>query len=255
LSWRLQVGQSRGRPPAAVCDVIVSSLTLIDAYRTLDDASNRGPSDGNRDREIALEKAVSDIQLFGSEAQVRLADEFARDFATKRGADTTKLLEELRRRLRKELRLKSIGERRVWLRIVDGDPWKHASSYVTARVSPAIAAMPNATTPQTLPTAPGTTSQEIADRFAQLTSEVATTLGLPPDATIEAVLKASEPRISTRSLEGLDGLRIMNRLAQTDRKRIGLDEVAEFDALAEGLAFAIRRELSQAPTAAPLLMP
>ncbi len=95
---------------------------LIDAYRTLDDASNRGPSDGNREREIAVEKAVSDIQLFGSEAQVRLADEFARDFATKGAADTTKLLEELRRSLRKELRLKSIGERRVWLRIVDGDP-------------------------------------------------------------------------------------------------------------------------------------
>lgn len=172
-------------------------------------------------------------------------------------ADTTKLLEELRRSLRKELRLKSIGERRVWLRIVDGDPWKHASSYVTARVSPAIAAITHVTTPQTVPASPGTTSQAIADRFAQLTSEVATTLGLPHDATIEQVLKASEPRISTRSLEGLDGLRIMNRLAQTDRKRIGLDEVAEFDALAEGLAFAIRRELAQTLTgiAAPLPMP
>ena len=51
---------------------------LLDAYRRLEGASNREMSDED---ERAFESALADIQLPGSGEQVRLATEFALDFA------------------------------------------------------------------------------------------------------------------------------------------------------------------------------
>lgn len=75
---------------------------LLEAYRQLEGASNRvQPSD---DDEKALERAA-DIQLLGSPEQVRLAREFAFEFARSGHASLDHLLETLRRDLRTELSL------------------------------------------------------------------------------------------------------------------------------------------------------
>jgi len=88
---------------------------LIEAYRHLEGASNRiHPSSEN---EKALESAIADIQLFGSKEQVALATEFARDFATHRGASLDDLLESLRSDLRKELDLGAVSANKVHLQI------------------------------------------------------------------------------------------------------------------------------------------
>ena len=86
---------------------------LIEAYRRLEDASNRiHPS---RENEKALESAIADIQLFGSEEQVELAIAFALDLAGHRGASVDALLESLRSDLRKQLDLGVIpGKKHIY---------------------------------------------------------------------------------------------------------------------------------------------
>ena len=223
---------------------------LIDAYRQLDDASNRAPVDATRERELAIERAISDIQLFGSAHEVRLADEFSREFVNERSADTTKLLEMLRKSLRAELELKSIGERKVWLRIAGGDPWTNASSLVQARLPQLNRPSNTAESLAASTLAPAILSNDapasIVDRFRTLTATIAVVLGIDEQSPVSEVLSQASSRLSRRSNEGLDGLRIMARLAEHDHGRVGPEEVAEFDALAEGFEFAIRREL--APT-------
>ncbi|WP_320970598.1 hypothetical protein [Bacteroides nordii] len=77
---------------------------LITAWQLLESASNR--------QDISLinnlEKAIADIQLFGTLEQIRLSKEFVSYFKTNRTADTSKLLNELRNDLRKELDLDAV---------------------------------------------------------------------------------------------------------------------------------------------------
>lgn len=77
---------------------------LITAWQLLESASNR------QDASLInnLEKAIADIQLFGSLEQIRLSMEFVSYFKTNRTADTSKLLNELRNDLRKELDLDAV---------------------------------------------------------------------------------------------------------------------------------------------------
>lgn len=88
---------------------------LLDAYRHLEGAGNRKPS---QDDEKALESAVADIQLLGSSEQVHLARLFALEFADKGQASLNPLLEALRLDLRKELALPPLDEGIAFLRIV-----------------------------------------------------------------------------------------------------------------------------------------
>jgi hypothetical protein len=88
---------------------------LIEAYRRLENAVHRTPA--SRDNESALESAVADIQLFGSEEQVRLATAFAREFAKHGSAGLDKLLESLRCDLRAQLDLRPISANITHLRI------------------------------------------------------------------------------------------------------------------------------------------
>ena len=67
---------------------------------------------------MALESAVADIQLLGSPDQVRLARQFALEFATKGKASLDPLLESLRSELRRELALTPLDEGITFLRIV-----------------------------------------------------------------------------------------------------------------------------------------
>lgn len=77
---------------------------LITAWQLLERASNRQDNSLIYD----LEKAIADIQLFGSLEQIRLSKELVSTFMKTRTADTSVLLNELRNDLRKELDLDTV---------------------------------------------------------------------------------------------------------------------------------------------------
>lgn len=87
---------------------------LIEAYRRLESAGNRPLT-----QEVApeFEKAVADVQLFGTRKQVELARTFALGFAKNGTHSLDPLLNELRQELRKELNLESVPANITYLRI------------------------------------------------------------------------------------------------------------------------------------------
>jgi hypothetical protein len=87
---------------------------LVAAYRGLAKANNHP-----RLWQVAddLEQAVSDIQLFGTPEQIRLAQRFGDELGKKQAADMDDLLFELRNSLRKELGQEAVTGRVLWLRI------------------------------------------------------------------------------------------------------------------------------------------
>jgi len=87
---------------------------LIEAWRRLENASNRHDDSRYDD----LERAIADIQLFGSREQIELAQRFAEDFVKNGSASLDELLEDLRQDLRKELRLESVPKNIKYLRII-----------------------------------------------------------------------------------------------------------------------------------------
>lgn len=82
--------------------------TLIEAFRKLDQASNR--RSGNDEIGRMVESAISDVILLGNEDEVRAAIQFANEFAENGSADLTKLLRVLRSSLRQEHNLEQIDE-------------------------------------------------------------------------------------------------------------------------------------------------
>lgn len=90
---------------------------LIEAYRRLESAGNR--VDQTPEVARSLESAVADIQLFGSQEQVKLSTAFALEFSKNGHASLDTLLESLRTDLRKELDLGDAGGRVTYLRVVD----------------------------------------------------------------------------------------------------------------------------------------
>ena len=76
---------------------------LIDAFRSIEDASQRR----DYDKLLQLESAIADIQLFGTKKQVELSRKFAMEFANNHSADAMPLLHNLRDDLRKELNAQS----------------------------------------------------------------------------------------------------------------------------------------------------
>lgn len=89
---------------------------LIDAYRKLEFIGNRSSIEDAG----PIEKAIADIQLFGSAKQVQSAQTFALEFAATRSAYLNRLLEELRKDLRKELQLEEVPAQLVFLRWTPG---------------------------------------------------------------------------------------------------------------------------------------
>lgn len=87
---------------------------LIEAYRRLSKASHHP-----RLYEIAeeVQSAVNDIQLFGTEKQIRLAEKFAFDLANNKVAQADELFGELRDDLRSELKLPKTPSKFFSLRI------------------------------------------------------------------------------------------------------------------------------------------
>lgn len=74
---------------------------LINAWRTLESASNRSDTSYN----AKLETAIADIQLLGTQKQIELAQQFADQMAQTGSGDALELLIQLREDLRKELSL------------------------------------------------------------------------------------------------------------------------------------------------------
>lgn len=78
---------------------------LITAWQHLESSSNRDNNKYLSD----LEKAIADIQLFGTLRQIQLSREIVSEFAIEKRCTLDKLLQELRDDLRKELNLEAVG--------------------------------------------------------------------------------------------------------------------------------------------------
>jgi hypothetical protein len=87
---------------------------LIDAYRRLERYPLRELSVSNA---ANFESAIADIQLLGSASLVRHAQDIAENLPKLNGANPDQLLIELRKVLRKELRLEEVPDRIIYLRI------------------------------------------------------------------------------------------------------------------------------------------
>ena len=87
---------------------------LIEAYRNIESACSRKEVMPYRD---GIEKALGDIQLFGSREQVRLVKQIMADIETGSYTDPRALLDNLRQGLRKELELEPLEEKILHFRI------------------------------------------------------------------------------------------------------------------------------------------
>lgn len=87
---------------------------LIDSWVAIESVANRPFSE--RQYPEKLEQAIAKIQLFGTSNQIKLAQNFAHEFASKGAADLDQLLSDLRQELRKELGLDEVQDRIVHLR-------------------------------------------------------------------------------------------------------------------------------------------
>ena len=87
---------------------------LIEAYRRLENVSNRHISKATAPD---FEKAIADIQLFGTPQQVALAKEFAVGFAQAGTHTLDPLLNDLRDSLRAELDLEPVSVGITYLRM------------------------------------------------------------------------------------------------------------------------------------------
>jgi len=87
---------------------------LINAWRTLESASNRSDISYN----VKLETAIADIQLLGTQKQIELAQQFAVQMSQTGRGDSLELLIQLREDLRKELKLKPTERNLKILRLI-----------------------------------------------------------------------------------------------------------------------------------------
>lgn len=87
---------------------------LISAYRVLtNDVAHRPQT---KENELKLELILSEIQLFGSKEQVKMAKKLANEVANKKVFELDSLINNLRTDLRKQLSLDSIDGNVTWLR-------------------------------------------------------------------------------------------------------------------------------------------
>ncbi len=85
---------------------------LIQAWGKLEKASNRKDNRYNTE----IETAIADIQLFGTNRQIELAQQFAEEIARNKESSALDLLVLLKEDLRKELKLESVPRKFKFLR-------------------------------------------------------------------------------------------------------------------------------------------
>jgi hypothetical protein len=92
---------------------------IVDAWQNLELGSRQ--IDVVRKSQV-LEKAIADIQLFGSLDQIKLAQKFTLEMSASGSSDTTVLLQELQDSLRKELGLRKAPTKIFFLRVTPMRP-------------------------------------------------------------------------------------------------------------------------------------
>ena len=99
---------------------------LIDAYRKIEMGSARmmGGIDPYLD-DVA--GAIADIQLFGTDRQIELAQKFANEMSKTQRSSTAELLEALRDDLREELELEKSNREVIFMRLIDVTDKKRVS--------------------------------------------------------------------------------------------------------------------------------
>lgn len=85
---------------------------LIQAWGKLEKASNRKDNRYNTE----IETAIADIQLFGTNWQIELAQQFAEEIARNKESSALDLLVLLREDLRKELKLERVPKKFKFVR-------------------------------------------------------------------------------------------------------------------------------------------
>lgn len=113
LGWRVAHRHEMERDRAAKRTELRVQY-LIEAYRRLEYVSNRPVAP---ETAPDFEKAIADIQLFGTPTQVQYAQDFAQGFARAGTASLDPLLADLRQDLRKELGLGPVPTRIKFLRM------------------------------------------------------------------------------------------------------------------------------------------
>jgi len=99
----------------------IRSDYLVQAYRRLEAGACRGPIDATSDYGKDFESAVADVQLFGTEDQIRMAKDLATSIAEHRkDASAGTLLLSLRDALRQELDLGTVNEEPIHFRLNQG---------------------------------------------------------------------------------------------------------------------------------------
>ena len=93
---------------------------LVDAWQNLE-AGSRNEIDIHQ-KSKALEKAIADIQLFGSPAQIQMANTLAKEMVSKGSSGTTDLLADLQKDLRRELGLHPSPVRLFFFRLTPKIP-------------------------------------------------------------------------------------------------------------------------------------
>lgn len=87
----------------------IISIYLIEAYRNIEDGCGRDESFTNA-RKRKMEKAIADIQLFGSKSEVEAAKKFTDNMNSNQSGDPRDVLILLRTNLRRELKLEPASE-------------------------------------------------------------------------------------------------------------------------------------------------
>ncbi|HBF34524.1 TPA: hypothetical protein DDW35_08165 [Candidatus Sumerlaeota bacterium] len=88
---------------------------LLGAYHKLEE--NIHPSSDGESKQKQLESAIAEIQLLGSQLQIKMALEFAASMANTGEGDLQKLLFDLRASLRFELQLEDVNAKILYYRI------------------------------------------------------------------------------------------------------------------------------------------
>lgn len=85
----------------------IISLYLIEAYRNIEDGCGRCVTNEQKRK---MEKAIADVQLFGSKSEIEAAKKFADNMNNNHFGDPRELLVLLRTNLRRELKLEQALE-------------------------------------------------------------------------------------------------------------------------------------------------
>lgn len=90
---------------------------LINAYRIL--TQEIGRRETTQESMVKFENLMTEIQLFGSKEQIKLARKISGETAENGRSEIDPLIDSLRKSLREELLLEVVDDKTIWLRFKD----------------------------------------------------------------------------------------------------------------------------------------